>query len=83
MEEESLSFYLGGDNFMVIAKKNMATEKVKEMVDSLTKSTKIKLNCGIGNGDTGRKAAELATKSLDVIRELRKKDTIVNVYESF
>jgi hypothetical protein len=25
----------------------------------------------------------LATKSLDVIRELRKKDTIVNVYESF
>jgi GTP cyclohydrolase IIa len=65
MKEESLSFYLGGDNFMVITKK------------------KIKLNCGIGNGGTGRKAAELATKSLDVIREFRKKGTIVNVYESF
>ena len=82
MKEESLSFYLGGDNFMVITKKNMTTEKIKEIVDSLTKLTKIKLNCGIGNGDTGRKAAELATKSLDSIREFRKKGTIVNVYES-
>lgn len=83
MKEESLSFYLGGDNFMVITKKNMTIEKVKEIVDSLTKLTKIKLNCGIGNGNTGRKAAELATKSLDIIREFRKKGTIINVYESF
>jgi GTP cyclohydrolase IIa len=83
MKEESLSFYLGGDNFMVLAKKNMTIEKVKEIVDSLAKLTKIKLNCGIGNGDTGRKAAELATKSLDIIREFRKKGTIINVYESF
>ena len=83
MEEESLSFYLGGDNFMVITKENMTIEKVKEIVDSLTSLTKIKINCGIGNGNTGRKAAELATKSLDVIRELRKKGTVINVYESF
>jgi GTP cyclohydrolase IIa len=83
IEEESLSFYLGGDNFMVIARENMTIEKVKEIVDSLTNLTKIKINCGIGNGNTGRKAAELATKSLDVIRELRKKGTIINVYESF
>ena len=83
IEEESLSFYLGGDNFMVITRENMTLEKVKEIVDSLTNLTKIKINCGIGNGNTGRKAAELATKSLDVIRELRKKGTIINVYESF
>ena len=83
MKEESLSFYLGGDNFMVITKENMTIEKVKEIVDSLTSLTKIKINCGIGNGNTGRKAAELATKSLDVIRELRKKGTVINVYESF
>jgi GTP cyclohydrolase IIa len=56
-------------------------EKVKEIVDLITRSTKINLNCGIGNGKTGRKAAEMATKSLDEIRKLRKNGTIVNVYE--
>ena len=82
LKEESLAFYLGGDNFMIIAKKNMTTEKVKEIINFLTKLTKINLNCGIGNGCTGRKAAEMATKSLDLIRDFRKNGTIINVYES-
>lgn len=81
LKEESLAFYLGGDNFMIIAKKNMTLEKVKEIIDLLTQSTKINLNCGIGNGKTGRKAAEMATKSLDLIRDFRKNGTIINVYE--
>lgn len=81
LKEESLAFYLGGDNFMIIAEKSMTLEKVKEIVDLITASTKISLNCGIGNGKTGRKAAEMATKSLDEIRKLRKNGTIVNVYE--
>ena len=81
LQEESLAFYLGGDNFMIIAKKNMTTEKVKEIVDLITTSTKINLNCGIGNGKTGRQAAEMATKSLDEIRKLRKNGTIIRVYE--
>ena len=29
------------------------------------------LNCGIGISTTGRGAAKLATKSLDIIREIR------------
>ena len=29
------------------------------------------LNCGIGSGTTARYAANLATKSLDTIREIR------------
>ncbi len=66
---------------MIIAEKSMTMGKVKEIVDLITISTKINLNCGIGNGKTGRKAAEMATKSLDEIRNLRKNGTIVNVYE--
>jgi GTP cyclohydrolase IIa len=81
LQEESLAFYLGGDNFMIIAEKSMTTEKVKEIVDFIATSTKINLNCGIGNGKTGRKAAEMATKSLDEIRKFRKNGTIINVYE--
>ena len=81
LKEESLAFYLGGDNFMIVAEKSMTMERVKETVDLITASTKINLNCGIGNGKTGRKAAEMATKSLDEIRKLRKNGTIVNVYE--
>ncbi len=82
LKEESLAFYLGGDNFMIITKKNMTTEKVKEIINLLTKITKINLNCGIGNGCTGRKAAEMSTKSLDLIRDFRQNGTIINVYES-
>ena len=82
LKEESLAFYLGGDNFMIVAKNNMTVEKVKEIIDLLTKLTKISLNCGIGNGQTSRKAAEMATKSLDLIRDFRQNGTIINVYES-
>jgi GTP cyclohydrolase IIa len=81
LKEESLAFYLGGDNFMIIAKKNMTLGKVKEIIEMLTISTKINLNCGIGNGKTGRKAAEMATTSLDLIRDFRQNGTIINVYE--
>ena len=81
LKEESLAFYLGGDNFMIIAEKSMTMERVKETVDLITASTKINLNCGIGNGKTGRKAAEMATKSLDEIRKFRKNGKIINVYE--
>jgi GTP cyclohydrolase IIa len=81
LKEESLTFYLGGDNFMIVTKKNMTLEKVKEIIELLTISTKINLNCGIGNGKTGRKAAEMATTSLDLIRKFRQSGTIINVYE--
>jgi GTP cyclohydrolase IIa len=81
LKDESLAFYLGGDNFMIIAKKNMTLEKVKGIIDLLVRLTKINLNCGIGTGKTGRKAAEMATKSLDLIRDFRQNGTILNVYE--
>ncbi len=83
LEEKSLAFYLGGDNFMITARKDMDMKRVKELVNYLIENTGVKLNCGIGNGITARKAAERATKSLDEIRQHRKKGTIINVYESF
>lgn len=83
LKEECLTFYLGGDNFMIIAKDSITIERVKEIIDSLIQSTKINLNCGIGTGDTGRKAAEIATKSLDLIREFRRHGKIINVYGHF
>lgn len=81
LKEDGLTFYLGGDNFMIVVKKNMTKERVKQLVDQLTQITKIHLNCGIGVGKTGRKAAEMATKSLDSIRDFRKKGIILNVFE--
>jgi GTP cyclohydrolase IIa len=82
LKEESLTFFLGGDNFMIVAKKDIQIRKITEIVDFLISSTGIKLNCGIGNGINARRAAENATKSLDSIRTYRKTGKIINVVES-
>jgi GTP cyclohydrolase III len=47
----------------------------------VTAGIDIKLNCGIGIGKTGRRAAEGATKALDTIRDLRKEGKIQPIYE--
>ena len=43
----------------------------KEFIDLIKKEDEILLNCGIGTGKTSREAVNLATKSLDTIREIR------------
>ena len=80
IETQSLTFYLGGDNFMVIASEILATE-VERILDNITEDMSIPLNCGIGRGRTGREAAMAATKALDTIRELRENGTNLSVYE--
>ena len=80
MEKECLTFYLGGDNFMVIAS-NILKEEVKNILLEITHETHIPLNCGIGNGKTGREAAMIATMALDKIRELRDNGRDVSIYE--
>ncbi len=65
-EHEALLFFVGGDNFM-----GVANGVSLEQIDSLLahyRSRNIKLKCGIGIARTGRKAAELATMNLDLIR---------------
>lgn len=68
--KKSLTFFMGGDNFMVVSSDN-SKQNAKEFLDHVKKEFDIILNCGIGTARTAREAAKLATKSLDTIREIR------------
>jgi len=70
LEKNSLTFFMGGDNFMVVST-DEAKESVKDFINLVKDEDEILLNCGIGNANTGREAVKLATKSLDTIREIR------------
>ena len=70
LNKKALTFFTGGDNFMVITNEN-AKQMAREFLDILKKEQGITLNCGIGTGTSPREAAKLATKSLDTIREIR------------
>jgi len=70
LEKNSLTFFMGGDNFIVIAS-NDAKISVQNFINMIKNDDAISLNCGIGNAHTSREAVKLATKSLDMIREIR------------
>ncbi len=70
LEKKSLAFFMGGDNFMVVANDN-PKEFAHEFIQKTKNELNLLLNCGIGIGKTSREAAKLATKSLDKIREIR------------
>jgi GTP cyclohydrolase IIa len=80
LKYNSLTFFLGGDNFMVISN-GVTKEQADSVIKKVTAGIDVKLNCGIGIGKTGRKAAEGATRALDTIRELRKQGKIQPIYE--
>jgi GTP cyclohydrolase IIa len=80
LKYNSLAFFLGGDNVMVISN-GMAKEQADKVIRNVTTGIDVKLNCGIGIGRTGRRAAEAATKALDTIRDLRKEGKIQTIYE--
>jgi GTP cyclohydrolase IIa len=80
LKHNSLAFFLGGDNVMVISN-GMTKEQTDEVLKRVTAGNDIKLNCGIGIGRTGRRAAEAATKALDTIRDLREEGKIQTIYE--
>lgn len=71
LKKESLAFFMGGDNFMVVATNN-AKQDAREFLNLVKKEFGISFNCGIGTAKNCRQAAMLATKSLDTIREIRK-----------
>lgn len=70
LERNSLAFFMGGDNFMIIST-NANKDEISKFLDLIKQKHGILFNCGIGTAQTGRDAAKLATKSLDTIRELR------------
>lgn len=70
LEKNSLTFFMGGDNFMVVSDE-FANKYAKEFIALAKKELEVTLNCGIGTGKTAREAVKLATKSLDTIRQIR------------
>lgn len=70
LAKNCLTFFMGGDNFMVVTSGNGKDHAMK-FLNLMKEKHGIALNCGIGTANTAREAAKLATKSLDTIRELR------------
>lgn len=70
LRKNSLTFFMGGDNFMIVTPGN-GKEDATKFLEAIKQGHGITLNCGIGTAKTAREAASLATKSLDTIRELR------------
>ena len=80
LKKESLTFFLGGDNFMVLSKAARKRD-VEGTINKVTQEMNVRLNCGIGTGSTARKAANAATKALDTIRNLRHEGKDLPIYE--
>ncbi len=70
LSRNALTFFMGGDNFMVVTAGN-GKEEAEKFLKLIKERYGILLNCGIGSAKTAREAAKLATRSLDRIRELR------------
>ncbi|MEM0441570.1 MAG: GTP cyclohydrolase IIa [Candidatus Nitrosocaldus sp.] len=71
LEKGSLTFFLGGDNFMVVSSR-LGKREVEEAIKDVMAKTSVRLKCGIGVARDARSAAMLATRALDSIREMRK-----------
>jgi GTP cyclohydrolase IIa len=78
---KSLTFYLGGDNFMIVSS-NLIQQQIESIINRINTTHKIKFNCGIGTGLTGREAVMSATKALDTIRKLREDGKITSIMEN-
>ncbi len=78
--QNSLTFFMGGDNFMIISS-STAKENLTKFLELIEKKYGISMNCGIGTAKTAREAANLATKSLDTIREMRNSGNTQRVLE--
>lgn len=68
--KNSLAFFMGGDNFMVVAG-DTPKKSAMEFINNVKNDMNVSLNCGIGHASTSRDAVRLATESLDKIREIR------------
>ena len=80
MKYEALTFFLGGDNFM-IPSNGISKEQALDILDKVESALSIELKCGIGKARNARLAASKATEALDTIRDLRKEGRVEKVYE--
>ncbi len=79
---DALTFFLGGDNFMVISN-GVTGAQADEVIKRATAGLDVKFNCGIGIGRNGRRAAEAATRALDTIRDMRNEGKVQAIYEIY
>jgi GTP cyclohydrolase IIa len=70
LKYNSLTFFMGGDNFMIVSS-STAKENITKFLEMIEKKYDVSMNCGLGTAKTAREAVNLATKSLDTIREMR------------
>ena len=80
LKRGAMTFFIGGDNFMVISNGTSKREAAK-IIQKVTDEIEVLLNCGIGIARTGRKAAEAATMALDIIRAHRSARKSRRLYE--
>jgi len=80
VKKKDLTFYLGGDNFMVVATTTLLNES-KLIIEKICDEMNVELNCGIGSARTARRAVAAATEALDSIRKLRKVGKIQRIIE--
>lgn len=81
MKRGSLAFFMGGDNFMIVANEENLESNIDKFLE-ISDARGLSLNCGIGRGTTARKAASNATRSLDDIRKMRKGGNARRIYEA-
>ncbi|MGQ9468970.1 MAG: GTP cyclohydrolase IIa [Nitrososphaerales archaeon] len=67
LKHKALTFFCGGDNFIVVAN-GVSEKEVKKILTEAGKGFNLTLKAGIGIAKNARKAIELATKGLDFIR---------------
>ena len=60
LTKKSLTFFMGGDNFMVITDSDYK-KSAEEFIGIIKNEFNITLNCGIGTGKAARDAVKLAT----------------------
>jgi len=75
LKHKALTFFCGGDNFIAVAN-GISKNEVEKMLLMVSKDFDLMLKAGIGVARTGRKAIELATKGLDMIRESKAKGPV-------
>ncbi|MCP8311199.1 MAG: GTP cyclohydrolase IIa [Candidatus Methylarchaceae archaeon HK01B] len=75
LNHKALTFFCGGDNFMAVAN-GVSEREVEEILSMVSKDFDLMLKAGIGVARTGRKAMELATQGLDMIRDRKAKGPV-------
>jgi len=68
-EYGALLFFVGGDNFIGVAN-GINVNVISTLLEGYM-SENLQLKCGVGIASTGRKAAELVTMNLELIRDQR------------